>query len=62
MKIIIMYPQLLDTGKSTESISGITNFEEKPHGISFKLNDVYIFLTYNHITGFILREDDDNDT
>ena len=62
MKIIIMYPQLLDTGKNSEKIENISNFQEKPYGISFNYADGYMFIGYNHIIGFFLVEDDTNDT
>ena len=62
MKITIMYPQLLDTGKNTETIENISNFQEKSYGISFNCENNYIFLGYNHIVGFLLTEEDKNDT
>lgn len=62
MKITIMYPQLLDTGKNSETIIGISNFKEKTYGISFELNEGYMFIAYNHIIGFFLTEDDKNDS
>lgn len=62
MKIAIMYPQLLDTGKNMETIENISNFQEKSYGISFNYRNGYMFLGYNHIIGFFLMEDDKNDT
>ena len=62
MKITIMYPQMLDTGSNSETIENISNFQEKPYGISFNFAKGYMFLGYNHIIGFFLREEDKNDT
>ena len=62
MKITIVYPQLLNTGKNTEIIEDISNFQEKSYGISFNYENGYMFLGYNHITGFFLMEEDKNDT
>ena len=62
MKIVIMYPQMLDTGKNMETIEGISDFKEKPYGISFNYENGYMFLGYNHIIGFFLMEEDKNDT
>ena len=62
MKIAIIYPQLLDTGNNSETIHNISDFEEKSYGISFKVDNGYMFLGYNHIIGFFLMEDDENDS
>lgn len=62
MKITIMYPQLLDTGKNFETMTDISDFEEKPYGISFKLSNGYMFISYNNIIGFFLMEEDENDS
>lgn len=62
MKIIIIYPQLLETGTNIETIKNISNFQEKSYGISFNYENGYMFLGYNHITGFFLMEEDKNDT
>ena len=62
MKIIIMYPHLLDTGKNMETIENISNFQEKSYGISFNYENGYMFFGYNHIVGFFLMEEDKNDT
>lgn len=62
MKITIIYPQLLNTGKNTEIIKDISNFQEKSYGISFNCENGYMFIGYNHIIGFFLTEEDKNDT
>ena len=62
MKIAIVYPQMLDTGKNIEIINGISNFKEKSYGISFNYENSYMFLGYNHIIGFFLIEEDKNDS
>ena len=62
MKITIMYPQLLNTGKNSETITDISDFEEKSYGISFKLSNGYMFISYNHIIGFFLMDEDENDS
>lgn len=62
MKITILYPQLLDTGKNMETIEDISNFQEKSYGISFNYGNGYMFLGYHHIIGFFLTEEDKNDT
>lgn len=61
MKITILYPQLLDTGKNSETIHNISDFEEKPYGISFKVEKGRMFIGYHHIIGFFLAEEDEND-
>jgi hypothetical protein len=45
-----------------EVIEGISNFQEKPYGISFNVKENYMFMGYNNITGFVLKEEDKNDT
>ena len=62
MKITIIYPRLLNTGSNMEVIEGISNFQEKPYGISFNIKENYMFMGYNNITGFVLKEEDKNDT
>ena len=62
MKITIVYPHMLDTGSNMETIEGISNFQEKTYGISFNYKNGYMFLGYNHITGFFIMEEDKNDT
>ena len=63
MNIVIIYPQLLNTGENFEKIKNITDFAEKRHGVSFKLDDgTYMFLSYHNIIGFCLMEEDKNDT
>lgn len=64
MKIVIIYPQILDTGSNMETIENISNFQEKPYGISFHINETNgnMFLGYNHIIGYFLTEEDENDT
>lgn len=37
-----------------EKVSGITNFEEKFYGISFNINECYMFIPYHAIIGFSL--------
>ena len=62
MKITIIYPYLINTGSNTEIIEGISNFQEKPYGISFNIKGDYMFIGYSNITGFFLKEEDKNDT
>lgn len=64
MKIVIIYPQILDTGSNMETIEDISNFQEKPYGILFHINKTNgnMFLGYNHIIGYFLTEEDENDT
>jgi hypothetical protein len=45
-----------------EVIEGISNFQEKHYGISFNVKENYMFMGYNNITGFVLKEEDKNDT
>lgn len=37
-----------------ERIPDITNFEEKPYGISFNINEYYMFIPYHAILSFSL--------
>ena len=62
MKITIIYPQLLNPGSNMETIEGVSNFQEKSYGISFNIKEDYMFIGYNNITGFFLKEEDKNDT
>ncbi len=62
MKITIVYPHLINTGSNIETIEGISNFQEKSYGIYFNIKEDYMFIGYNNIIGFFLKEEDKNDT
>ena len=62
MNITIMYPQMLNTGRNSETIENISNFQEKSYGISFNYDKGYVFFPYTHIMSFFLTEENNNDS